>query len=168
MIWCMFGMYVVNVCFICMFYMYVLNVCFKCMFWMYVLMHVLMHVLMSVFAFVWMEVLITEMAPLLSVDVSIPFQLRSCIHVLCCLLCAWVRKPAFTGVLSYKTAACFNLDQCATLNLTFSIGVLRLKCRCWNGSLTVPNTKNMTRHDKNMKHTKDYTVTNCGGWYFEN
>ena len=48
MIWCMFGMYVLNVCFICMFYMYVLNVCFKCMFWMYVLMHVLMHVLMSV------------------------------------------------------------------------------------------------------------------------
>jgi hypothetical protein len=64
------------------------------------------------------------------------------------LMCDWVRKPAFSAVLSYKTAACFNRDQCATLNLTFSIGVLRLKCRCWNGSLTVPNTKknDLTRH----------------------
>ena len=92
------------------------------------LMYVLINVL-NVSSNIFVEDLITEMAPLLSVDVSIPFQLRSCIHVLCCLLCAWVRKPAFTGVLSYKTAACFNLDQCATLNLTFSTGILRLKCR---------------------------------------
>jgi hypothetical protein len=99
---------------------------------MYVLMYVLMYVCFNVCFNVCFDVcidvffvedLITEMAPLLSVDVSIPFQLRSCIHVLCCLLCAWVRKPAFTGVLSYKTAACFNQDQCAPLNLTFSTGV---------------------------------------------
>ena len=93
---------------------------------MYVLINDLMCVLiyvLNVSSNIVVEDLITEMAPLLSVDVSIPFQLRSCIHVLCCLLCAWVRKPAFTGVLSYKTAACFNQDQCATLNLTFSTGV---------------------------------------------
>jgi hypothetical protein len=66
-----------------------------------------------------------EMAPSLSVYVSLCILLRLCIYILCSLLCDWVRKPAFTGVLSYKTAACFNQDQCATLNLTFSTGVLR-------------------------------------------
>jgi hypothetical protein len=75
------------------------------------------------------EDLITEMAPSLSVYVPICFPLHSCVYVLCSLMCDWVRKPAFSAVLSYKTAACFNRDQCATLNLTFSIGVLRLKCR---------------------------------------
>jgi hypothetical protein len=66
-----------------------------------------------------------EMAPSLSVYVPLCILLRLCIYILCSLLCDWVRKPAFTGVLSYKTAACFNRDQCATLNLTFSTGVLR-------------------------------------------
>ena len=118
---------------------------------MYVLINHLMCVLiyvLNVSSNIFVEDLITEMAPLLSVYVPMCFRLRSCIYVLCSLMCDWVRKPAFTGVLSFKTAACFNLDQCATLNLTFSTGVLRYKCRCCNGSLTVPNTikHDMTRH----------------------
>jgi hypothetical protein len=71
----------------------------------------------------FVEDLIAEMAPLLSVYDFMSLQLHSCHNVLCSCLCDWVRKPAFTGVLSYKTAACFNQDQCATLNLTFSTGV---------------------------------------------
>ncbi len=90
------------------------------------------------------EDLITEMEPSLSVYVSICWLLCACVYTPCSLMCDWVRKPAFNGVLSYKTAACFNLDQCATLNLTFSTGILRLKCRSWNGSLTVPNKNQMT------------------------
>ena len=100
---------------------------------MYVLINDLMCVLifiLNVSSNIFVEDLITEMAPLLSVYVPICFRLPSCIYVLCSLMCDWVRKPAFTGVLSYKTAACFNQDQCATLNLTFSTGVLRYKCQC--------------------------------------
>ena len=135
------------------------------MIWLLIWLMILMYVLIDVLMFVCDEDLITEMAPSLSVHVPIWFLLQSCVYVLCSLMCDWVRKPAFSAVLSYKTAACFNRDQCATLNLTFSIGVLRLKCRYWNGSWTVPKTKNwLTWLDTNMKKTKDYTVTNCGSW----
>ena len=71
------------------------------------------------------EDLIMEMEPSLSVQFRMCVPLPSCMFEACILMCDWVRKPAFTGVLSYKTAACFNLDQCATLNLTFFTGVLR-------------------------------------------
>ena len=71
------------------------------------------------------EDLIMEMEPSLSVQFCMCVPLPSCMFVASSLMCDWVRKPAFTGVLSYKTAACFNLDQCATLNLTFFTGVLR-------------------------------------------
>ena len=97
---------------------------------MYVWKNDLMYVLINVIMFVCDEDLITEMEPSLSVYVPICFIFSSCVYLLCSLMCDWVRKPAFSAVLSYKTAACFNRDQCATLNLTFSIGVLRLKCRC--------------------------------------
>ena len=88
-------------------------------------MHVFIYVLKQIlmFANVCIEDLITEMAPSLSVYVSISFPSHSFVYVLCSVMCDWVRKPAFTGVLSFKTAACFNQDQCATLNLTFSTGV---------------------------------------------
>jgi hypothetical protein len=97
---------------------------------MYLLIDLLMYLLIDVLMFVCHEDLITEMEPSLSVYVPICFICSSCVYLLCSLMCDWVRKPAFSAVLSFKTAACFNRDQCATLNLTFSIGVLRLKCRC--------------------------------------
>ena len=77
----------------------------------------------DVLYYVCFEDLITEMEPSLSVNCPMCVPVSSCMFVSCCLMCDWVRKPAFTGVLSYKTAACFNQDQCATLNLTFSTGV---------------------------------------------
>ena len=79
----------------------------------------------DVLYYVSYEDLITEMEPSLSVYFPMCVPVSSCMFVSCCLMCDWVRKPAFTGVLSYKTAACFHLDKCATLNLTFSTGVLR-------------------------------------------
>ena len=99
---------------------------------MYVLINDLMCVLiyvLNVSSNIVVEDLITEMEPLLSVYCPMCVPVSSCMFVSCCLMCDWVRKPAFTGVLSYKTAACFHLDKCATLNLTFSTGILRLKCR---------------------------------------
>ncbi len=96
-----------------------------------IVMHVFIYVLKQIlmFANVCIEDLITEMEPSLSVYCSMCVPVSSCMFVSYCLMCDWVRKPAFTGVLSYKTAACFHLDKCATLNLTFSTGVLRKKCR---------------------------------------
>ena len=79
----------------------------------------------DVLYYVCFEDLITETEPSLSVYCPMCVPVSSCMFVSCCLMCDWVRKPAFTGVLSYKTAACFHLDKCATLNLTFSTGVLR-------------------------------------------
>ena len=83
------------------------------------------HICFDVMYFVCFEDLITEMEPSLSVYCPMCVPVSSCMFVSYCLMCDWVRKPAFTGVLSYKTAACFHLDKCATLNLTFSTGVLR-------------------------------------------
>jgi hypothetical protein len=104
------SMYLFNVSFhICL--NFLINVSFKLCF--------------DVLYYVSFEDLITEMEPSLSVYYPMCVPVSSCMFVSCCLMCDWVRKPAFTGVLSYKTAACFHQDQCATLNLTFSTGVLR-------------------------------------------
>ena len=89
------------------------------------LIHVSFKLCFDVMYFVCFEDLITEMEPSLSVYCPMCVPVSSCMFVSYCLMCDWVRKPAFTGVLSYKTAACFHLDKCATLNLTFSTGVLR-------------------------------------------
>ncbi len=104
------------------------------------------------------EDLITAMEPSLSVYVPIIFLLCAWLYVCCSSMCDWVRKPPFRVVLRCKTTECFNLDQCASLNLTFSIGVLRLKRRCWNGSLTVPikRINDLTRH-KYETHSRLYS-----------
>ena len=99
--------------------MYVFNVCFN------VYVNVCFDVCRNVGFNVCFEDLTTEMEPSLSVYCPMCVPVSSCMFVSCCLMCDWVRKPAFTGVLSYKTAACFHLDKCAELNLTFSTGVLR-------------------------------------------
>ena len=50
-------------------------------------------------------------------------------------------NPLFFAVLSFKTVACFNPDTHASNNLTFSAGVLRLKCRQLKLQFNSPKNK---------------------------